>query len=165
MTGQFDDAASAGAEQMVLRRHPHWIRMAAPAVHLGGALTLLEQFRAHIGSGPSASYAIFIIATPFGISLAKRVVEVRSMSFVVTTRRIGVRRVFLSRRERYIWLQKVNDLRLHQGLIQRLFGCGNLIVESSGEADQLVLRYVPDVNSVHGTLMQLIMDEEDPQSS
>ena len=131
--------------------------MAAPVLKLANTLTVLALIRINVAGMPNA---IFIAAIPFGISLVRRAIEVRSTSFVATTRRIGIRRIFLSRRERYIWLQKVNDIRLHQGLIQRMLGCGNLVIESSGEADQMVLKYVPNVDRAYQTLMELVQNEE-----
>ena len=45
------------------------------------------------------------------------------------------------------------------GLIDRLLGCGRLVVESAGEHGQLVLTEIPQVEKVQATLFQLVEDE------
>ncbi len=47
-----------------------------------------------------------------------------------------------------------------QGLLDRVLGCGRLIVESPGENGQLVLTEIPQVQAVQSTLFQLVGDEQ-----
>lgn len=130
--------------------------MAVPALQLAAALAAFVasgRLEAEYGFLPVVSFLLLI---PVGIRAAKRAIEVWITTYVATTHRVGVRRVFLTRRERYVWVRKVNDVRLSQGLVQRLFRCGDLVVESSGEADRMVLRYVPRVLGVHAELTQSV---------
>jgi uncharacterized membrane protein YdbT with pleckstrin-like domain len=157
-------AGDPDSEVPFLYTHPHWIRLALPVLNLAAALAVLTFVRIQFLHGRNAS-AIFLLAIPFVLRLVERGIQMWSTTYVATTRSIGLRRVFLTRRERSIRLQKVNDIRLSQGLIQRLLHCGDLIVESSGEVDQLVLRYVPYVRELHETLTRLIKKEEDRGSS
>ena len=46
------------------------------------------------------------------------------------------------------------------GLIDRMLGCGRLVVESAGEHGQLVLTEIPHVEQVQATLFQLVEDEQ-----
>jgi hypothetical protein len=165
MTGQSAEATGPDIpedeELELLRHHPHWIRLTVPTLQLATALAVLALFRHYATGGWPASGALFLPAIPFGIALARRAIEQWSTSFVATTRKVGARRVFLSRRERHVWLLKVNDIRLYQGPVQRVLGCGDLVIESSGEADQMVLRNVLHVNDVYQTVMELVRDEED----
>ena len=46
------------------------------------------------------------------------------------------------------------------GPIDRLLGCGRLVVESAGEHGQLVFNEIPDVQQVQSILFQLVADEQ-----
>ena len=47
-----------------------------------------------------------------------------------------------------------------QGPLDRLLGCGRLVVESPGEHGQLVLTEIPRVKHVQSRLFQLVEDEQ-----
>lgn len=152
-------AVSRGDDHLLMQSHPHWLRMAAPALWLAGSFVPLGLI--HV----TYPLVTLVLVTIPGIRAAARAVEVRSTSYVVSSRQIGVRRVFVTRWERHISVMKVNDVRLSQGLVQRLAGCGDLVIESSGEADRMVLRCVPGVLHVHAMLTQLIHDEEERRTT
>ncbi len=46
------------------------------------------------------------------------------------------------------------------GLLDRMLGCGRLVVESAGEHGQLVLTEIPHVQDVQAALFQLVEDEQ-----
>ena len=57
-------------------------------------------------------------------------------------------------------LIRISDVSFSHGPIDRLLGCGKLIVESAGEHGQLVLTEIPQVEQVQATLFQLVEDEQ-----
>ena len=69
-------------------------------------------------------------------------------TYALTTQRLITREGVLSRRGRDMPLRRVNDVAFSHGVVERLLGCGTLIVESGGERGQLVLRDVPHVEHV-----------------
>ena len=74
-----------------------------------------------------------------------------------------MREGILSRRGRDIPLNRVNDVSFSHGLIDRVLGCGRLVVESAGEHGQLVLTEIPHVEEVQSTLYQLVEEEQQRQ--
>jgi uncharacterized membrane protein YdbT with pleckstrin-like domain len=80
--------------------------------------------------------------------------------FVVTDRRVLVRSGVLARAGRDIALTRVNDVTFAHSLVERVLGCGTLVVESGGERGQVVLRSVPRVEQVQRTLYDLVEQAE-----
>ena len=76
-------------------------------------------------------------------------------SYVVTTRRVAVRSGVLSRSGRDVPLSRINDLTFSHSLLERLLGCGTLVVESAGERGAVVLTAVPGVEQVQRTVHDL----------
>jgi membrane protein YdbS with pleckstrin-like domain len=65
----------------------------------------------------------------------------------------------IARNGRDIPLSRITDVSFRKGPLDRLLGCGTLIVESAGEHGELVLTAIPDVERVQATLFQLVEDE------
>jgi uncharacterized membrane protein YdbT with pleckstrin-like domain len=81
-------------------------------------------------------------------------------SYELTNRRLRLRAGVLTRRGRDFPLSRISDVSFAQGLLDRMLGCGRLVVESPGEHGQLVLTEIPNVQRVQATLFQLVEDEQ-----
>jgi uncharacterized membrane protein YdbT with pleckstrin-like domain len=83
-------------------------------------------------------------------------------SYIVTDRRIITRVGVVARTGRDMPISRVNDVTFsHSGLLERVLGCGTLVVESAGERGQLVLRDVPHVEEVQRDVYKLAEADEE----
>jgi uncharacterized membrane protein YdbT with pleckstrin-like domain len=87
------------------------------------------------------------------------VIRWRTTHFVVTTRRVLVREGVLSRHGIDIPMSRINSVEFRHTLLERLLGCGTLIIESASE-EPLEFADVPDVERVHSMLYVEVADEE-----
>jgi uncharacterized membrane protein YdbT with pleckstrin-like domain len=152
-------------EDMVLRLHPHGKIMFKPALILllivAAAITIVLLLPQDvIGLWPirlGVGFAALIAAVVwFGIPFLRW----RTTRYEVTSRRLRLREGIVSRSGRDFPLNRISDVSFSQGVLDRMFGCGRLIVESPGEMGRLVLAEIPDVRRVQGILFQLVGDEE-----
>ena len=58
-------------------------------------------------------------------------------------------------------MSRVNDVSFDSGVIDRIFGCGTLVVSSAGEQGQLLLPDVPKVETVQREIYGLVEAEQD----
>ena len=153
-------------EQLVLRLHAHGKTMVTPAlvlllivvlaaasvaiIFLPASATHLWPIRAAIGVA-----ALVAAVAWFGIPLLRW----RTTTYEVTTRRLRLREGIVSRTGRDFPLNRISDVSFSQGLLDRMLGCGRLIVESPAEHGQLTLTEIPDVQRVQGIVFQLVGDE------
>jgi uncharacterized membrane protein YdbT with pleckstrin-like domain len=155
----------AEGEQVVLRLHPHWKTVLAPLLILAatvvGLLMLLLFVAAARDSGP-ARIALAVVALVIVITwVARPLLRWRTTSYELTNRRLRLRAGIVTRTGRDFPLSKISDVSFSQGLLDRLLGCGRLVVESPGERGQLVLTEIPRVQHVQATLFQLVENEQD----
>lgn len=151
----------SGGERSVLLLHPHWKTVLRPILLLIlvlVALGTLVYYRRHIP--PAAFLGSGVLAVIVLTGVAIPVLRWRTTSYELTTRRLRLRRGILSRSGRDFPLIRISDVSFSHGLIDRLLGCGQLIVESAGEHGQLVLTEIPHVEMVQATLFQLVEDEQ-----
>jgi uncharacterized membrane protein YdbT with pleckstrin-like domain len=78
--------------------------------------------------------------------------------YAITTRRLILRNGVLNRSGHDMPLSRLNDVSFSHNLLERMLGCGTLIVESGGEQGQLKLDDVPKVELVQRTLYRLSDD-------
>jgi uncharacterized membrane protein YdbT with pleckstrin-like domain len=154
-------------EHFVLRVHQHWKTVLRPVLILAliivGLLAVLLFVprmvqAARLGVGAAA----LILALVF---VAGPLLRWWTTSYELTNRRLRLRAGVVSRTGRDFPLARISDVSFSQGLLDRVLGCGRLIVESPGEHGQLVLTEIPHVQQVQATLFQLVEDEQQRLSS
>jgi membrane protein YdbS with pleckstrin-like domain len=158
------DASFADDEQTVLLVRPHWKTLVRPvlvAVVVVIAALIVEVI---IPSGRYAVAGRLVVAVVALLALMLWLIgpllRWRLTTYELTTRRLRVRSGVLTRRGRDIPLARVNDVSFEQGPLDRLLGCGRLVVESAGEHGQITLTEIPHVEQVHATLFRLVEDEQ-----
>jgi uncharacterized membrane protein YdbT with pleckstrin-like domain len=154
-------------EHLVLRLHQHWktilwpvLILAATVVALLALLLLVSAVRDSAPGRIALGVAALIVVVAL---VARPLLRWWTTSYELTNRRLRLRAGIISRTGRDFPLSKISDVSFAQGLLDRLLGCGRLIVESPGERGQLVLTEIPHVQDVQATLFQLVEDEQDRQ--
>ena len=158
------DSSLTEGEEFVLQLHPHWKTLLRPffilIVTLAAALALLILLPAK-ADPPVVRIIIGAIALLLSIVFfAVPIARWRTTSYELTTRRLRLRSGIVARSGRDFPLIRISDVSFQHGLIDRILGCGKLIVESAGEHGQLVLNEIPHVQRVQSTLFQLVEDEQ-----
>jgi membrane protein YdbS with pleckstrin-like domain len=151
-------------ERLVLLVHPHWKVLVRPVlfavVVVIAALVVVAIIPSGTAAGAERLAAAAVAVLALMLWLMVPVLRWRMTTYELTTRRLRIRSGVVTRRGRDIPLARVNDVSFEQGPLDRLLGCGRLVVESAGEHGQIVLTEIPHVQSVHTTLFQLVEEEQ-----
>jgi uncharacterized membrane protein YdbT with pleckstrin-like domain len=158
-----DDSDLTEGEDMVLTLHPHWKTVLAPALILAtaaiaAAVALIVIPAGRLAAGERIAVGIVLLAVmvwsvgPFA--------RWRTTTYQLTTRRLRLRSGIFSRSGRDFPLIRISDVSFSHGLVDRMLGCGRLVVESAGEHGQLVLTEIPHVVRVQALLFQLVEEEQ-----
>ncbi len=158
-----DDRSLAVGEQSVEVLHPHWKTLARPVVLAFVIVAALLVGEALI---PGARYAaverlaLAVLAIVLLMWwLMYPLLRWRTTRYELTMRRMRLRTGVVARNGSDIPLSRITDVSFRKSLLDRLLGCGTLVVESAGEHAEIVLRQVPHVERVSATLFQLVEDE------
>lgn len=81
-------------------------------------------------------------------------------TYTVTDQRLVTRSGILSRRGHDIPLDRVSDVAYERGLLDRVLGCGTLLVSVAGER-RAVLHDIPHVEKVHLEIQDLLSSRTD----
>jgi membrane protein YdbS with pleckstrin-like domain len=157
-----EDMLSDG-EQIVIHKHSHWKMLLLPYLILvvtlgvGIWLALLVQDAAApwdlIGLIAIAAVGAILIVWLFLVPF----VRWRTTHFVVTTDRVMAREGVINRTGIDIPMSRISTVRFEHGLVDRIFGCGTLIIESSAQ-EPLEFDDIPQVERVHSHIYREIND-------
>jgi uncharacterized membrane protein YdbT with pleckstrin-like domain len=160
-------ASAAGlseGEHLVLRLHRHWKTVLMPLLVLAAtvvALLVLLLVVPAVRDNAAGRLALGAVALVIDIVfVATPLLRWRTTTYELTNRRLRLRAGLLTRTGRDFPLTRISDVSFAQGLLDRILGCGRLVVESPGEHGQLVLTEIPNVQGVQATLFQLVEDEQ-----
>jgi membrane protein YdbS with pleckstrin-like domain len=158
-----DESLSEG-ERFVLQLHPHWKTLLRPffilAVLVAAAIVALILLppRSDLAAVRIAIGAVALVLAIIWFLVP--LLRWKTTSYELTTRRLRLRSGILSRTGRDFPLIRISDVSFSHGPVDRLLGCGRLVVESAGEHGQLVLTEIPHVERAQATLFQLVEDEQ-----
>ena len=127
-------------ETVAVDLHPHWWYFAAPtfalvvAIGLGIATLIVTEVdtSARVAAGWLALGAIVLSAMWVVIRYARW----SSTHFVITNQRIIFRSGLVTKTGIEIPLERVNTVHFRQGIMERIVGAGDLLIESGGESGQ-----------------------------
>ncbi len=130
-------------EELLAELRPHWIFMFGPLFTSIGVWAAIIVLVVLWSNPPSwLNYPIVILAVIPGLWLLGRYVRWRSYTVAITSTRILVRQGILGRDTVQLRLQRITEVNLRQGLIERLLGTGSLVFDVQGEDDSLTLEYM-----------------------
>jgi uncharacterized membrane protein YdbT with pleckstrin-like domain len=144
-----------GDERVVVHKHPHWKILVLPVLVLLIIVGLGSYVAALIDGQSWQLYGWIGLAVVGGTALlwltVAPLLRWRTTHFVLTTRRVLVREGVLSRSGIDIPISRINTVQFRHSLIDRILGCGTLIVESASD-EPLEFDDIPQVERVHSLL-------------
>lgn len=159
----FPQRLLADDEQVVLDLHPHWKRLLLPAVLIPvvvGVATYLLFLVPDGSAHTPLQWAVIVVAVLVLLRFSVwPFVGWQTTNYVLTTRRVVIRRGVFARSGRDIPLTRVNDVSFQHSFVDRLLRCGTLTIESAGERGQVVLPEVPDVEMVQREVYRRVEEE------
>ena len=120
--------------------HPHWWFLVGPIAAIALAITAgIVTLVATEADSTARNGAGWVTLGAIGVSaiwLVSRYGRWLTTHFVITNRRVIFRTGLLAKRGIEIPIDRVNTVHFRQGVLERLVGAGDLLIESGGETGQ-----------------------------
>ncbi|ADJ42792.1 membrane protein [Amycolatopsis mediterranei S699] len=159
----YPDDLLSEQEHVVVHSHPHFKMLIFPTLALlvtVGAGTWLAILAKDAGSpwNTVGLIAIGVVALVLVVWLfLAPLVRWRTTHFIVTTDRLIAREGVLKRTGIDIPMGRINSVQFEHGLLDRVFGCGTLIIESASD-EPLRFEDIPHVEKVHTVIYREVND-------
>jgi uncharacterized membrane protein YdbT with pleckstrin-like domain len=79
-------------------------------------------------------------------------------TYTITNRRLITREGLIARRGHDIPLMRISDVAFNQGILDRVLGCGTLVISDASTHGSVDLHDIPGVEGVQRTLLDLLGD-------
>lgn len=138
-------------EHVVLSTRTHVKALALPVLVLLVALAAAGYLTPLPGGAHAGSWRLVIWAVAAALLLAFVVwpfLVWLTTTYTLTNRRLITRTGVLTRRGHDIPLNRISDVSYERGLVDRLLGCGSLVISDASEQGRVVLDDIPDVERV-----------------
>lgn len=151
-------------EHVVAYTRAHWKALVLPVIALLSTCALAGFLLAAVASGRGHEALKWLVVG--GAALAIMWFSVRpflrwlTASYTLTNRRLISRSGVFTRSGRDIPLQRVTDVRYERGLLDRLLGCGTLVISDASEGGRSVLPDVPRVAALQLAITDLLFGQD-----
>lgn len=155
-------------EQVALHLHPHWREMVRPVLVLLFGIAALVAAWLLLPDGDVGQILLYLVGVAVLILTAWLSVWPwlvwRTTHYLFTNERVVLQFGIFHRERRDIPLHRVNNHTMNQSLVDRLFGCGTLVIESAGQDGTTNLADMPKVQQVQTLLYELVDADRDRHS-
>jgi len=146
-------------EQIVLSTRTHVKALLVPLVVLivllGVGVVLGQVFEDKAGGVPRLIvWAVVVVG--FVWYVVRPVLVWASATYTVTNRRLITRAGVLTRRGHDIPLTRISDVASERGVLDRILGCGTLIVSDASTNGRVLLHDIPRVEDVQREINELL---------
>jgi uncharacterized membrane protein YdbT with pleckstrin-like domain len=143
-------------ESVVIDTRTHPKALLLPGLVLVVTLAVAVFLDRKVGNG-IASLLIWILAlVVFVWWVLRPFVDWLTSTYTVTSRRLITREGLLTRRGHDIPLQRISDVAYDMGILDRILGCGTLVVSDASTHGSVRLHDIPHVEEVQRKLTELL---------
>jgi uncharacterized membrane protein YdbT with pleckstrin-like domain len=149
-------------ESVVVSTRTHPKALLGPLLWLVLALAVAVVVDGLVDNG-AVSLAGWILAAVVIVWFVVRPLLVwLTASYTITTRRLITRSGVLTRRGHDIPLSRISDVAYELGLVDRMLGCGTLIISDASTNGRVALPDIPHVEETQRRLNELLHGMNDP---
>ncbi|WP_459549454.1 PH domain-containing protein [Nocardia sp. X0981] len=160
----YPEEVLAPDEELILHTHPHWKMLLGPIA----TLVLTTAVAGFLGGlvwravDPGIRSVLLIVILVVWLAvLAWRcvgpILSWKTTHFIVTDRRVLVREGIVTHSGIDIPMSRISSVQFRHGLIDRMFGTGELIIGSSSE-EPLEYADIPRVEQIHALLYHQVFE-------
>jgi uncharacterized membrane protein YdbT with pleckstrin-like domain len=143
-------------ESVVVDTRTHPKALLVPGIVLVLALVVAIFLDRKIGNGV-VSLLVWIVALVVIVWWVLRpFLDWLTSTYTVTSKRLITREGILSRKGHDIPLMRISDVAFDQGIVDRMLGCGTLVVSDASTHGSVRLHDIPRVEAVQRTLSDLL---------
>ncbi len=151
-------------EYEVLHMRTHAKRMVVPALVLIITAGVVGVAWALLPATVQPVAGIVVVALGLIVFVAWVLVPFlrwRTTTYTVTNRRVITRRGILNRSGHDLPLLRINDVSYERSVLDRMLGCGTLLIQTASENGPVVLPDVPEVEQVHVAITELLFGDDE----
>lgn len=155
----------ADGEEIQLDLRTHWKALVLPLLLLAVLIAIVATTAVLTQDADWGTWAVVAVGVvTVVLAVIGTLIPIwrwNSSRYVFTNRRVSYRHGLLTKKGRDIPLYRINDVAIEKGPIDRLLGCGTLVISDATDKAGMELRDVPAVEDVQVALQNLLFQHDD----
>ena len=145
-------------ERITFETNTHWLFVMAPELVLAVLGSLIFRYLPFLLPGhiPGARGLPMLFGASWSFVMTVVFLDWICTKYYLTTMRLIEERGIIGKRIRTIRLDKVQDVTCKFGILGRIFGFGDIEIESSGTYGKIVFRSLPSPQTLQGEIEKAI---------
>jgi len=143
-------------ESIVVDTRTHPKALIFPALVLVVTLAV-AIFLVRLADNSIASWVVWLLAlVVFVWWVVRPFLDWLTSTYTITNKRLITREGLIARRGHDIPLMRISDVAFDMGIIDRMLGCGTLVISDASTHGSVLLHDIPDVEQVQRQLTELL---------
>ncbi len=143
-------------EDVIVDTRTHWKAILWPVILLVVTVAVATYLTTLVDN-KYFTWVVWIVAVMVLVWWSiKPFLEWLTATYTITTKRLITREGLIARRGHDIPLLRISDVAYDMGPIDRMLGCGTLVISDASTHGSVKLHDIPDVESVQHQLMDLL---------
>lgn len=106
------------------------------------------------------TYLLLLLVVILFLWILWDLVSWRAVHYILTNRRVMIQKGIIRKKKIYIHYNKIQDINVSQGLLERVFMSGDIEIYGGHEHTQLILEDIPNPSEVENTINRLMQGED-----
>jgi membrane protein YdbS with pleckstrin-like domain len=106
------------------------------------------------------SYLLLLLVVILFLWILWEIASWRAVHYILTNRRVMIHKGIIRKKKIYIPYNKIQDINISQGLLERAFRSGDIEIFAGHEHTNMILEDVPNPSQVDNTINRLMQGEE-----
>jgi len=132
-------------ERVIFKTNPHWLFVVAPEVALGVlGILILKYLPFHLPEQiPGSRWLLVLFGAVWSFVMIVFFLHWICTKYYLSNLRLIEERGIIGKRIMSIWLDKVQDVTCKFGILGRIFGFGDIEIESAGTYGRIIFNSLP----------------------
>ncbi len=115
------------------------------------------------GSGTPRLIAVIVAAVVLVLVTVIPFLRWLTWTYTLTNKRLIEQKGILTRSGRIIPLARINDVAFEKSVLDRILGCGTLIIHDASAQAGLRLHDIPQIETFHRDISRLVIESHEPE--
>ena len=146
-------------EKIIFKTHPHWLFVVVPEVGLVAVGILVFKYLPFLLEGQAILQQTILLFLGAAWSFVITVIFLDwiCINYYLTNMRLIEERGIIGKRIMSIWLDKVQDVTCKFGILGRIFGFGDIEIQSAGTYGKIVFSFLPSPRKLREEIERAIL--------
>jgi uncharacterized membrane protein YdbT with pleckstrin-like domain len=146
-------------ESVVVDTRTHPKALIVPVLVLLVTVAVAIFLDSHVGNGVVSLIVWILALVVISWFTLRPFLDWLTSTYTITTKRLITREGVLARRGHDIPLHRISDVAYDMGVVDRMLGCGTLVISDASTHGSVRLHDIPDVENVQRRLTELLDGE------